>query len=163
MWLRFGRRNAVDAFVGGCRRCAASVLAFLRAFGEANLSRTLEGLREGRCRTLFGLQVHRRRGGALLGSNVGRKGVMSQGSPACNERRAWSARLRSSVNAEVLQVRRRKFNWQALTLVRRRAIWIWGSGMRRRLAHTFSSFSNVARNSLSNYAGFRVDEWGNRE
>jgi hypothetical protein len=73
---------------------------------------------------------------------------------ACmHDRRAWSARTRSSVHAEVLQVRRRKFKRQALTLVRRRAIWIWGSGMRRRLAHTFSSFSTVAANSLTRYVG----------
>ncbi len=45
-----------------------------------------------------------------------------------HERRAWSARLRSTVHAEVLHVRRRKFNRQALKLVRRRVIWIWGSG-----------------------------------
>ena len=70
-----------------------------------------------------------------------------------HERRAWSARRRGSEHVEVLQVRRRKFNRHALTLVRRRAIWIWGSGMRRRLAHTFSSFSTVSRNSLSRYAG----------
>ncbi len=41
------------------------------------------GVQEGRCRTLFGLRGRQGRGGALLGSNVGLKGEMSRGSPAC--------------------------------------------------------------------------------
>ncbi len=43
----------------------------------------LRGALEGHCRTLFGFRGLQGREGALLGSSVDRKGVLSQGSPAC--------------------------------------------------------------------------------
>jgi hypothetical protein len=62
---------------------------------------------------------------------------------------ATSARVSNSVHEETSHVLRRKFNRHALMLDRRRAIWTWGSGTLRRLAHTFSRIPMDTKSSAA--------------